>query len=175
MHVPRAVEPPSTTAPVAPALQAPSLRRRMGCWLYEGLLLFAVLFFAAWLFSALAHVSEHADPRRRVLQAVLLAVAGMYFSWSWAKGQTLPMKTWKIRVVDATGRPLNQIRALRRFVCSWLWFLPPLAVAAAWPSTPVRDALVVAGWVAAWALASRLHPQRQFWHDVLAGTRLVPA
>jgi len=31
----------------------------------------------------------------------------------------------------------------------------------------------VLGWVAIWALLSRLHPQRQFWHDALAGTRLV--
>jgi hypothetical protein len=29
--------------------------------------------------------------------------------------------------------------------------------------------------VALWALASRLHPQRQFWHDALAGTRLIRA
>jgi hypothetical protein len=24
-------------------------------------------------------------------------------------------------------------------------------------------------------LLSRFHPERQFWHDVLAGTRLVPS
>jgi hypothetical protein len=24
-------------------------------------------------------------------------------------------------------------------------------------------------------LLSRFHPQRQFWHDALAGTRLVPS
>jgi hypothetical protein len=35
--------------------------------------------------------------------------------------------------------------------------------------------MVVFGWVAVWALLSRLHPQRQFWHDALAGTRLVSA
>jgi hypothetical protein len=26
-----------------------------------------------------------------------------------------------------------------------------------------------------WAVLSRFHPQRQFWHDALAGTRLVDA
>jgi hypothetical protein len=30
-----------------------------------------------------------------------------------------------------------------------------------------------AGLGAVWALLSRFHPQRQFWHDALAGTRLV--
>jgi hypothetical protein len=29
--------------------------------------------------------------------------------------------------------------------------------------------------VAAWALASYFHPQRQFWPDALAGTRLIPS
>jgi hypothetical protein len=32
---------------------------------------------------------------------------------------------------------------------------------------------IASGWIVFWALLSRLHPQRQFWHDVLAGTRLV--
>jgi hypothetical protein len=35
--------------------------------------------------------------------------------------------------------------------------------------------LLVFAWVVLWALLSRLHPQRQFWHDALAGTRLVPS
>jgi hypothetical protein len=30
-------------------------------------------------------------------------------------------------------------------------------------------------WVLIWALLSRFHPQRQFWHDAWAGTRLVSA
>ena len=34
-------------------------------------------------------------------------------------------------------------------------------------------AIVFMGWVAIYALLSRFHPQRQFWHDAFAGTRLV--
>lgn len=147
----------------------------MACWVYEGLLLLAVVFVAGALFSALGQASDAMDARRPLLQAFMFAVLAIYFSWFWSKGQTLPMKTWKIRVVDAAGRPLSQGRALLRFVCSWLWFLPPLALLASWHTTPARDGLVVLGWVVLWALASRLHPQRQFWHDALAGTRLVPA
>jgi hypothetical protein len=33
----------------------------------------------------------------------------------------------------------------------------------------------VLAWVALWSAASLLHPQRQFWHDAAAGTRIVPA
>jgi len=171
----RAASAPSTGAPGVPALTAPSLPRRMACWVYEGFLLFAVVFVGGWLFSALGQVRDPMDTRRPLLQAFLLIVFAIYFGWFWSKGQTLAMKTWKIRVVDAAGRPVSQARALLRFVCSWLWFVPPLGVLAIWHTTPGRDALVVLGWVVLWSLASRLHPQRQFWHDALAGTRLVPA
>jgi uncharacterized RDD family membrane protein YckC len=34
---------------------------------------------------------------------------------------------------------------------------------------------VLFAWVAIWALLALLHPQRQFWHDAWAGTRLVDA
>lgn len=173
----------SSTSPISPApstdpathLMAPSLRRRMACWLYEGILLFAVVFVAGWLFSALGQVRDAMDARRPLLQAFLFVVFGIYFAWFWTRGQTLAMKTWKIRVVDASGRRLSQARALLRYLCSWLWFLPPLAVLAFAPVTPLSAVLAVGGWVLAWALLSRLHPQQQFWHDALAGTRLIAA
>jgi uncharacterized RDD family membrane protein YckC len=156
-------------------LVAPSLLRRMACWLYEGMLLFALVFVATWLVSTLGQMHEAADPRRPLLQAFLFVIFGIYFAWFWAKGQTLAMKTWHIRVVDAQGRPISQWRALLRYLCAWLWFLPPLAVLAPLHlGGPVTVACVFV-WVVIWALLSQLHPQRQFWHDALAGTRLVPS
>lgn len=146
----------------------------MACWAYEGVLLFAVVFVAGWLFSALGQMRDAMDARRPLLQAFLFVVFGIYFAWFWTRGQTLAMKTWKIRVVDESGARLSQARALLRYVCSWLWFVPPLAILAFAPVTPLYAALGVGGWVVLWALLSRLHPQRQFWHDALAGTRLVP-
>ena len=103
----------------------------------------------------------------------LSVVLGIYFTWFWAKGQTLAMKTWHIRVVDRDGRPLTQRRALLRYVCSWLWFLPPLAALAPFSLPGGEATVIVLGWVAVWAVLSRFHPQQQFWHDALAGTRLV--
>ena len=76
-------------------------------------------------------------------------------------------------VVDREGRPLTQARALLRYVLSWLWFLPPLALEATLRLSGGESALITLGWVVLWARASQLHPQRQFWHDALAGTRLV--
>lgn len=153
-------------------LQAPGLWRRMACWLYEGMLLFAVVFVAGYLFSALTQ-TRHALDNRHVQQAFLFVVLGIYFTWFWAKGQTLAMKTWHIRVVDTQGRPVTQTRALLRYVLSWLWFLPALAAIAPFGLSGAESAVIVLGWVAVWALLSRFHPQQQFWHDALAGTRLI--
>jgi len=166
---------PAEEPPVSPALIAPSLVRRMACWVYEGLLLFSVVFVAGWLFSALGQVRDAMDARRPLLQAFLFVVFAIYFSWFWTRGQTLAMKTWKIRVVDRLGRPLSQSRALLRYACSWLWFLPALAAMAPFRPSAGEAAVLLLGWVAVWALLSRFHPQRQFWHDALAGTRLVAA
>jgi uncharacterized RDD family membrane protein YckC len=153
---------------------APPLGRRMACWLYEGMLLFAVVFLAAWLFSTLGQMRSGMDPRRPLLQLFVFIVIGIYFAWFWSRGrQTLAMKTWHIGIVDALGRPISQQRAAWRYLCCWLWFFPPLLALSLVRPGGRTDALVVLGWIAVWALSSRLHPQRQFWHDVLAGTRLV--
>lgn len=162
-------EQPSTTTP---DLTAPSLPRRMACWLYEGMLLFGVVFIAGYLFSTLSQ-TRHALDNRYGMQAFLFLVLGIYFIWFWSRGQTLAMKTWHIRVVDVHGHPLSQNRALARYLASWLWFLPPLLLT--WPlgiSAPEVGVLTL-GWVAIWALLSRFHAQRQFLHDALAGTRLI--
>ena len=162
------------TAPALPrvSLDVPHLPRRMACWLYEGMLLFGVVFISAYLFGTLSQ-TRHALNNRHALQAFLFVVFGIYFTWFWAKGQTLAMKTWNIRLVDISGNPVTQARALLRYVASWSWLLPPLAASAAFHWSGGETVVLVLGWVAVWALLSRFHPQRQFWHDALAGTRLI--
>jgi len=155
-------------------LTAPSLLRRMACWLYEGLLLFGVLFISGYLFSTLSQ-SRHALDNRHGLQAFLFLVVGIYFTWFGQKGQTLAMKTWHIRVVDIHGEALTQKRAFVRYVLSWIWFIPPLAVLAPYALSGSETAVLFIGWVVVWALLSRFHTQRQFLHDALAGTRLINA
>ena len=155
-----------------PTLIAPSLGRRMACWLYEGMLLFGVVFIAAYLFGTLSQTRNALD-NRHALQGFLFVVFGIYFVWLWSKGQTLAMKTWHIRVVDRHGRPLTQARALLRYALSWLWFVPSLAGIAPFKLTAAESSVLVLGWIAIWAVLSRFHPQQQFWHDALAGTRLV--
>ena len=153
-------------------MRIPSIPRRMACWAYEGLLIFGVVFLAGYLFGALSQTRNALD-NRNALQAFIFVIFGIYFVWFWSKGQTLAMKTWDIRVVDTGGAPITQKRALLRYLLSWLWFLPPLGVS--WLlGLPGREGAVLAlGWVAIWALMARFHPEKQFWHDAWAGTRLV--
>ncbi|MCZ2496687.1 RDD family protein [Xylophilus sp. Kf1] len=153
-------------------LHAPPLARRMACWMYEGVLLFGVVFIAGYLFSSLSQ-TRHAMDHRHPLMAFLFVVLGIYFVWFWTRGQTLAMKTWHIRLVDGSGLAVTQPRALARYVFAWLWFLPPLAATMLFPVSGRETAVLVVGWIVFWALASRLHPQGQFLHDALAGTRLV--
>ena len=114
---------------------------------YEAVLLFAVGFFAAWLFFfASGGRDATAGWPRLELQLFIGAVYAAYFLWCWLRGgQTLAMRAWKIRLVDVTPG-----KAIARFLIAAATL--PLSIA--------------------WALFDR---DRQFLHDRLAGTRLIDA
>ncbi|MCA8090032.1 RDD family protein [Burkholderia anthina] len=160
-------------APQAPAVATPSVRRRLAALLYEAVLLFGVVFFAGLAFS-LATQQRNGLVHHNLLAAWIALVVGAYFVWFWTHGgQTLPMKTWRLRLESSSGRPLNAVHALVRYVLGWLWFLPPLALHPLLGlSVPVTLALTAA-WIAVWAGAARLHGDRQFPHDRIARTRIV--
>jgi uncharacterized RDD family membrane protein YckC len=165
-----------TAAPEVPVQarwgHAPTLRRRMACWMYEGVLLFGVVFLTDYLFSTLSQTRNALD-HRWGQQAFLFLVLGIYFVWFWHKGQTLAMKTWHIKITDVQGRPVTQARALWRYALCWIWFLPPL-MAIQWTGWPLANGLwVLPLWVCIWAASSRAHSHGQFWHDAWAGTRLI--
>jgi uncharacterized RDD family membrane protein YckC len=160
----------------AVALTAPSLKRRMASFVYEGLLLFGIGLVPGAIGALFVALTGHQHPLQSdsALRALTLVIYAVYFTWFWsARGQTLPMQTWHIRVVTSEGRPLSQPRALARFVASCAWFAPAAAIAAinGWSRW---QGLAAAGvGVVAYALLALLHPQRQFWHDALCGTRLI--
>ncbi|HET9463790.1 MAG TPA: RDD family protein [Thiobacillus sp.] len=134
---------------IAPA-PAPFLVR-IAAMVYESLLVTAVVFVAALPFLYLVGTAERGW-LRHVFQLYLLAILFAYFSAFWLRsGQTLAMKTWRIRLVNADGGPLTFRQALLRFLLALLGLL--LAGAGFW-----------------WALFDR---DRQFLHDRIAGTRLI--
>ena len=162
---------PAEIAPLAD-LSPPSLKRRMACWLYEGILLFAVTFMAGYVFSTLSQ-TRYALDNRHGLQAFVFLVLAIYFTWFWHKGQTLAMKTWHIRIVDSLGMPLSQKQAFIRFLFSWIWFLPPLFISGLLSYSGLDSLLMLMAWVAMWALLTRFQAQGHFWHDIWSGTRLI--
>jgi uncharacterized RDD family membrane protein YckC len=128
-----------------------SLARRGLSLLYEALLLAAVLIAAALPLTLL--VQPLPPPLARALmQLGLVIAAGLYFVPQWVHGRrTLPMKTWRLRLIGREGRPLCARRALCRYL---------LALAG--------TLALGAGFL--WALVD---PDRRFLHDRLAGTRIV--
>jgi uncharacterized RDD family membrane protein YckC len=152
----------------------PGVFRRMACFIYEGVLLFGVLMIAGYLFSSLTQ-QRHALQGRHGLQAFLFVVLGIYFVWFWSRGgQTVAMKAWHLRLVKRDGGAVSQARALCRYLLSWLWFMP--ALLAVWLSdlrSPGTAFALLGAGVVTYAFLARLHPSRQFWHDVVCGTQLI--
>jgi uncharacterized RDD family membrane protein YckC len=134
------------------ALAAVSRRRRTASLLYEAILLAAVLWCAGFLYAFVQHASGFAVPRW-VYQFYLLLVAGVYFVTQWGKGQTLAMKTWRIRLVSRNGGRIGLGRGVLRYLIACVSVLS-----------------LGAGFV--WAL---FDSERQFLHDRIAATRLVSA
>lgn len=171
-----------TAAPPAPAVTAsestdlpvPGIRRRLACFVYEGVLLFGVWMAVGLVYGVLTR-QTHALNGRHGLQAVMFVALGIYFIYCWTRsGQTLAMQTWHIRLVTRSGERVRPLRAACRYLLAWLWFLPALG---GWWLSGLKVggatffALTIG--VITYAALARLHPDRQFWHDAVCGTRLV--
>ena len=151
----------------------PSIKRRLACWLYEGVLLFGVVFIVDYAFSALTQ-TRHALDNRLAQQILLFAVLGAYFTWQWRRsGQTLPMKTWHIKLQPQGGGQLSWPRAIARYCLAWVWFIPPLVAGWGLQLDAKSTAVLLLGWIPIWAILARFQSKTQFWHDVWAGTQLI--
>lgn len=151
------------------------LRRRLASLVYEALLLFGIAFGVGMVYG-IATGQHHALQGRRGLLAAQFFVFGLYFVWCWTRsGQTLPMQTWKLKLVLAGGGPVPFGRALLRYLLAWAWCLPGLVAVwlLDWQHDKARSFGAVALNVAVYASLARWLPQGQFLHDLLAGTRLV--
>ncbi len=155
-------------------LQAPALLRRMACFAYEGVLLFGVMWAAGFVYAVVTQ-QRRALVGSTGLQAVVFIVLAAYFVGFWSRtGQTLAMLTWQLRLVDTRGQTVSKLRALARYILSWFWFLPALlTVYLSGLKSMAFTFTALAVGVLTYAALSRLHPQRQFLHDALCGTRLV--
>jgi uncharacterized RDD family membrane protein YckC len=125
--------------------------RLFAACLYELLLLIALWMLCTWLFVRIFGDARHGE-KHYFLQLFLWLVTGVYFIRCWCRsGQTLPAKTWKIKLVNQNNALLTPRQALIRY-----------ALASA--------SLLVFGLGFAWAL---LDKDRLFLHDRLLKTRFI--
>lgn len=132
----------------------PTLRRLAGSLFYEFLVVFSLLMVGFWipqtiLAPFLTGLDKPSYQRIMILHIFVLLM--VYFVWFWINGgQTLSMKTWRLRLISADGYRLRPAQALLRYL-------------AAWPSVVFLIGLL-------WVFFDR---DRRFLHDRIAGTRIV--
>lgn len=91
---------------------------------------------------------------RLLFQLYLVLVSALYFIAQWVRGgQTLAMKTWRLRVIGANARAVTVPQAAVRYVAA-------------------AAGLALFGTGFLWALVDR---DEQFLHDRIARTRIVTA
>jgi uncharacterized RDD family membrane protein YckC len=127
--------------------------RRLACLLYEGLVVFAVLLIGFFLpQTVLSGFGLGLTGKGLWIHVIVLLL--VYFTWFWLHGgQTLPMKTWKVQLINNDGGRIRPAQALLRYL-------------AAWPS------ILLFGVGIFWALFDQ---DKQYLHDRIAGTRIVVA
>ena len=168
------MNPLSSSAP-SPTRDTPARARRFAAMMYEGVLLFAVVFVADYLFDTLTQ-SKHGLTLRSTRQGWLFIAIGIYFLSCWVRsGQTLPMKAWHIQLVAQNGQTASFARLVLRLFL--MWVLPLTGAAAVWALAsltgwPSMLMLIVAAPFTVF-LPTWFTPQQQFLHDLLAGTRLI--
>jgi uncharacterized RDD family membrane protein YckC len=135
----------------------PSLLRRFAAICYDAVLVFGVLLllWTLYYFALKALIGQEDVGHSRLAQLYwplgLLAMVGFH-AWFWSHGgQTLGMKSWRVRVVAEDGSDPSLRQALLRYL--WAW---------------ISAAALGLGFL--WALVDR---QQLTWHDRLSGTRLV--
>jgi uncharacterized RDD family membrane protein YckC len=136
---------------------SPSLLRRLAAICYDAVLVFGVLLLLWTLFYfALSAVTGQEDISQHPLTQLywplaLVAMIGFHV-WFWIHGgQTLGMKSWRVRVVAEDGGRPSFRQALIRYLFAW-----------------VSAAALGLGFL--WVL---FDPEQQTWHDRVSGTRLL--
>lgn len=127
------------------------LLRRFGVMFYDSILLIAVLFFASLpVVLPFSITTEH--NLYPFFVAYIYLVGFLFFGWFWTHGgQTLGLKTWRIKLVSDTGDNIGWKQAFIRYIASLVcWF--SLGIGFLWCYT---------------------NRERLAWNDLLSKTRLL--
>src|SRR3989338_1874757 len=141
-----------TTTPTPDSHEPASLSRRLGAIFYDALLLLALLMLGSFLYVPIAGRVLPAPLGRMLYQIFLFMIGFLYFAWFWTHGgQTLGLRTWKLRLVACDGGSVT------------------------WPQATQRFTLALVSWLCLglgflWVLVDR---EKLAWHDRFSGTHLI--
>lgn len=125
--------------------------RRLTSLLYEGLVVFSILLIG-FLMPQVVLSGFGIQMSGQMLWLHVIVVLMIYFLWCWLNGgQTLPMKTWKLRIISSDGHRLRPAQALFRYLLAW-------------------PGIIFFGLGIFWAIFDK---DKQFLHDRLAGTCII--
>jgi len=133
-----------------------SLWLRLAAAIYDLFPLLALWMATAGIVMLAAHgevdVAHPSLAYRLTLRSALLVVTAAYFVVSWARGgQTIGMRAWRLRLVDASGQALPWPRCVLRFVVACI-SLAALGLGFLWCLVDARN---------------------RAWHDLVARSVLV--
>jgi len=130
------------------------LFRRLFAIFYDCFLLTAILFLTTG-FSIVLNGGKAVEQGHALYPVLVFSLAAMiylYFTWFWVTGgQTLGMKTWKIRLVTLDGSRFS------------------------WRSASIRVVISIVSWCCfglgfLWSLFDR---RRRCWHDIASKSALL--
>jgi len=132
-----------------PQPQAAGVARRIGALLYDALLLLALLFVAFIPVTIITEASGTSTLASAITTLYLLTICFLFYGWFWTHGgQTLGMRSWKLKIEQLDGSTVNWPLAIKRYLL----------------------ALFTLGLGILWIPFDRDHLA---WHDRLSGTRII--
>lgn len=133
-----------------PITKAPGFFRRIAAVFYDALLLLA-LFFVATAIALPFNANQAFSADQYFFPLYLLTVSFIFYGWFWTHGgQTLGLRSWKLRLYRLDGKAVSWRDAALRF----------LAAIVSWLCCGV-------GFL--WCIVDKNH---LCWHDYLSGTCL---
>ena len=151
----------------------PTIKRRLISIVYESLLALAVLFLPFLVFELVVQ-GAHTPLTEHMRQCLAFLVMGAYFIHPWSReGQTLAMKTWRLKLVLPGHAHVPLRVAAYRYVLSWMWLLPGILVSYALDLQHWQALSAVGIGMLAWSATALFTGNGQFLHDKLLGTQIV--
>ena len=93
---------------MTPDLPPPGLLRRLGAMFYDSLLLLALLMMLSYPYVWLTGGDKPGLVVKTAYQIYLLAICFFYFAGFWVRGgQTLGLRTWRMKLVTTDGGPIT--------------------------------------------------------------------